>query len=59
MEAFKVRFDVKIELAETIVETENFLVNRAIRDVELTVRDMAFVNGEHRVVGIPKQTQGK
>jgi 4-hydroxy-3-methylbut-2-enyl diphosphate reductase len=54
IDAFKARFDVKIELAETTVETENFLVNREIRDVELTVRDMAFVNGENRVVGIPK-----
>ena len=54
MDAFKARFTVKIELAETIIETENFLVNREIRDVELTVQDMAFVNGENRVVGIPK-----
>lgn len=54
IDAFKARFNVKIELAETTVETENFLVNREIRDVELTVQDMAFVNGEHRVVGIPK-----
>jgi 4-hydroxy-3-methylbut-2-enyl diphosphate reductase len=54
IDAFKARFNVKIELAETTVETENFLVNREIRDVELTVQDMAFVNGAHRVVGIPK-----
>ena len=59
IDAFKARFDVKIELAETTVETENFLVNREIRDVELTVKDMAFVNGEHRVVGISKLMQGK
>ncbi|MEH0056159.1 4-hydroxy-3-methylbut-2-enyl diphosphate reductase [Brucella abortus] len=58
IDAFKARFDVKIELAETTVETENFLVNREIRDVELTVKDMAFVNGEHRVVGISKLMQG-
>jgi 4-hydroxy-3-methylbut-2-enyl diphosphate reductase len=52
--SFRDRFDVRIELAETAVETENFLVNREIRDVELTVQDMAFVNGENRVAGIPK-----
>ncbi|MEW7008865.1 MULTISPECIES: 4-hydroxy-3-methylbut-2-enyl diphosphate reductase [unclassified Lentilitoribacter] len=46
IEAFRERFDVKIELAEIVKETENFLVNREIRDVELTVQDMAFVNGQ-------------
>ncbi|KGF67742.1 4-hydroxy-3-methylbut-2-enyl diphosphate reductase [Hoeflea sp. BAL378] len=45
IEAFKARFDATIELAETVRETENFLVNRELRDVELTVADMAFVNG--------------
>lgn len=59
IDAFRQRFNVRIELAETTVETENFLVNRELRDVELTVRDMAFVNGEHRVVGIQKQQQGQ
>ncbi len=47
IEAFSARFDVTIDLAITTVETENFLVNRQIRDVELTVQDMAFVNGDH------------
>lgn len=46
IEAFKSRFEVQIELAITTVETENFLVNRQLRDVDLTVQDMAFVNGE-------------
>jgi 4-hydroxy-3-methylbut-2-enyl diphosphate reductase len=46
IEAFKARFDATIELAETVQETENFLVNRELRDVELTAADMAFVNGE-------------
>jgi len=45
IEAFKARFDATIELAETVQETENFLVNRELRDVELTAADMAFVNG--------------
>lgn len=47
IEAFSQRFDVTIDLAITTVETENFLVNRQLRDVELTVQDMAFVNGNH------------
>lgn len=45
IEAFKAKFDATIELAETVKETENFLVNRELRDVELTAVDMAFVNG--------------
>ena len=45
IDAFKARFDVKVELAVTAEETENFPVNRALRDVELTAADMAFVNG--------------
>lgn len=45
IEAFRERFDATIELAETVKETENFLVNRELRDVELTADDMAFVNG--------------
>ncbi|MDR0252239.1 MAG: 4-hydroxy-3-methylbut-2-enyl diphosphate reductase [Brucellaceae bacterium] len=47
IDAFSQRFDVTIDLAITTVETENFLVNRQIRDVELTPQDMAFVNGNH------------
>lgn len=46
IEAFADRFDVSVELAETTVEDENFLVMRDLRDVELTASDMAFVNGE-------------
>jgi len=45
IEAFKARFTATIELAETVRETENFLVNRELRDVDLTAADMAFVNG--------------
>ena len=45
IDAFRDRFDVKIELAVTAEETENFPVNRELRDVELTGADMAFVNG--------------
>ena len=43
--SFRERFDARVELAETAIETENFPVMRAIRDVELTSADMAFVNG--------------
>lgn len=50
IEAFKSRFNVSIELAEFTIETENFLVNRQLRDVELTKADMAFVNGDHSPV---------
>ncbi|MDF1608569.1 4-hydroxy-3-methylbut-2-enyl diphosphate reductase [Hoeflea sp. YIM 152468] len=45
IDAFKSRFDATIELAETVQENENFMVNRELRDVELTPADMAFVNG--------------
>ena len=37
--------DVTVDLAITATETENFPVMRALRDVELTKADMAFVNG--------------
>ena len=44
--AFRKRYDVTIELAETTVENETFLVNRELRDVVLTPQDMQFVNGD-------------
>lgn len=43
--AFKARFDATVDLAVTAEENEHFLVNRELRDVELTSQDMAFVNG--------------
>jgi len=45
IEAFRERFDAVVELADTVEETENFLVNRELRQVELLPADMAFVNG--------------
>ena len=45
IEAFRERFDVTVEIAATATETENFPVMRALRDVDLTTADMAFVNG--------------
>ena len=47
IDAFRERFEVEVELAVTATETENFPVMRALRDVELTPADMAFVNGVH------------
>jgi 4-hydroxy-3-methylbut-2-enyl diphosphate reductase len=46
IQAFTSRFNVSVELAETVIESENFLVMRDLRDVELTTADMAFVNGD-------------
>lgn len=45
VDAFRVRFDVTLDLAITATELENFPVMRVLRDVELTAADMAFVNG--------------
>ncbi|MCX8996384.1 4-hydroxy-3-methylbut-2-enyl diphosphate reductase [Rhizobiaceae bacterium BDR2-2] len=44
--AFKERFDATVDLAITTEENEHFLVNRELRSLELTVADMAFVNGD-------------
>ncbi len=45
VEAFRDRYDLSVELAETTVEDEEFLVMRDLRDVPLEAADMAFVNG--------------
>lgn len=45
IDAFRERFDVNVELAITATESEEFPVMRALRDIELTAADMAFVNG--------------
>lgn len=45
IEAFRERFDAKVELAITAEENEHFLVNRELRSIELTREDMAWVNG--------------
>ena len=45
--AFRGRFDVTVELAETVREDEHFPVNRELREIALTDADMAFVNGAH------------
>jgi 4-hydroxy-3-methylbut-2-enyl diphosphate reductase len=46
IEAFRARYDAVVELADTVEENENFLVNRELRNIELTSADMAFVNGD-------------
>ncbi len=45
IEAFRARFAAVVELADTVEENENFLVNRELRHVPLTQDDMAWVNG--------------
>lgn len=45
IEAFKLRYAAEIELAEFSIENEHFLVNRELRQLELTQEDMAWVNG--------------
>ncbi len=45
IEAFRDRFDLSLELVETVKEDEEFLVARDLRDTELTIDDMSFVNG--------------
>ncbi|NGN40500.1 4-hydroxy-3-methylbut-2-enyl diphosphate reductase [Mesorhizobium sp. CGMCC 1.15528] len=45
IDAFRARFDVKVDLAITATETENFPVMSVLRDMKLTPSDMAFVNG--------------
>ncbi|WP_455475769.1 4-hydroxy-3-methylbut-2-enyl diphosphate reductase [Bartonella sp. B17] len=48
--AFRKHYDVTIDLAETVVEMERFLVNRELRNVVLTSQDMAFVNGQAKTI---------
>ncbi|UTO27760.1 4-hydroxy-3-methylbut-2-enyl diphosphate reductase [Bartonella harrusi] len=48
--AFRAHYDVTIELAETVVETETFLVSRELRDITLTPQDLAFVNGRAEIL---------
>lgn len=49
IKAFAEHYSVEIELAETEPETESFLLNRVLRDVQLNAADMAFVNGSGAV----------
>nr|WP_198598315.1 4-hydroxy-3-methylbut-2-enyl diphosphate reductase [Mangrovicella endophytica] len=47
VDAFRQRYDVRIELVRTAEENENFPVMRSLRDMPLTEADMAFVNGRN------------
>ena len=42
IEAFRERYDAAVELADTVEETENFLVNRELRHVPLTAAGHGF-----------------
>jgi len=45
IDAFRDQFELTLDLVETVKEDEEFLVARDLRDTDLTVQDMAFVNG--------------
>ena len=45
IEAFRDRFELTLDLVETVKEDEEFLVARDLRDTELLAEDMSFVNG--------------
>lgn len=45
IESFREKFDLTVELAQTVIEDEEFMVMRDLRDVPLEPSDMAFVNG--------------
>lgn len=45
IEAFRERYDLTLDLVQTVQEDEEFLVARDLRDTDLTAEDMAFVNG--------------
>ena len=45
LDAFRARYDVRVDLVQTAEENENFPVMRSLRDTPLTTADMAFVNG--------------
>lgn len=45
IDAFRAHFDVKVDIALTVEETENFPVMRDLRETPLLAEDMAFLNG--------------
>ncbi|MEO0327232.1 MAG: 4-hydroxy-3-methylbut-2-enyl diphosphate reductase [Pseudomonadota bacterium] len=45
IDAFKDRYEVSLDLVETVKEDEAFLVARDLRDTAIEPDDMAFVNG--------------
>ena len=53
IDAIRTRYDAEIDLVQTVVEDENFLVMRDLRTVALEPSDMAFVNGRHGADAAP------
>lgn len=45
IDAFRAHFDVKVDVALTVEENENFPVMRDLRETPLLAEDMAFLNG--------------
>lgn len=45
IESFKQKYNVKVELADYIIETETFPVLKTVRDIKLLPADMEFLNG--------------
>lgn len=45
IDAFRAHFEVKVDIALTVEETENFPVMRDLRETPLLAEDMAFLNG--------------
>ena len=45
IEAFKLRYDLSVELADYVKETEEFPVLKDVRDIPLVPSDMEFLNG--------------
>lgn len=45
IDAFREHFDVKVDVALTVEENENFPVMRDLRETPLLAEDMAFLNG--------------
>ena len=46
IDAFRERFEVRVELVRTAEENEDFPVMRSLRDTPLLAADMAFVHGD-------------
>lgn len=46
LDAFAARFNITVQLAQSAIETERFLVNTQLRDTEILEADMAFLHGQ-------------
>ncbi|WP_370931989.1 4-hydroxy-3-methylbut-2-enyl diphosphate reductase [Bartonella sp. DGB1] len=45
IDCFAKRYKINIDLVQNVIETESFLVNKSLRDIQLTPQDMQFVKG--------------